>query len=322
MAAKPRTGTSVQEAIRLFRKKDFRGAAAKLRAARATVRLGPKDRAELEKLGRSVRRMLGRDDATLDRRSLLALDRVLRDLGVLGPLQRGVGPTPRSRAGRPTGRKAKAKVGAKRPAKKAAKRKKLLKKGGGAGAGRAMKAPRAPKPPAGSEPAVRPDVRPAVRPEVRPEILPEVRPEVRPAILVEVAPEMLPEVRPEIGPGEPSAPSGRRRAGGCACAGCVIADGGAGTRRRAYRSPPAPTRRTAQADRIRRTPHMDIAPEALRPGTTFEVSIYVDQKAARAGEQTVDVVVEAGAEVEIQLIASAHFAINGSPLTELRRFEG
>jgi hypothetical protein len=76
----------------------------------------------------------------------------------------------------------------------------------------------------------------------------------------------------------------------------------------AAKSPAAP---------IRRTPHMDIPPEPLQPGATFEVSVYVDQEAARFGEDTIDVVVEVGTNVEVQLVVSEHFAVNGSAVTSM-----
>src|SRR5262249_54849587 len=57
--------------------------------------------------------------------------------------------------------------------------------------------------------------------------------------------------------------------------------------------------------------------EPLQPGTTFEVSVYVDQEAARAGEDTIDLVVPAGAQVEVQLVVSEHFAVNGPAVTSM-----
>ncbi len=94
------------------------------------------------------------------------------------------------------------------------------------------------------------------------------------------------------------------------------------TPRRAARGKPKARRRIKKGARpaaapIQRTPHMDIPPEPLRPDTTFEVSVYVDQKAARSGEDTIDVVVEAGAHVEVLLVVSEHFTVNGSALTSM-----
>lgn len=71
------------------------------------------------------------------------------------------------------------------------------------------------------------------------------------------------------------------------------------------------------AARIRRTPHMDIEPEVLQPGTNFEVLVYVDQEAAHAGEDTFDVVVPAESLVEVQLVVSEHFSVNGSAMTQM-----
>ncbi len=68
---------------------------------------------------------------------------------------------------------------------------------------------------------------------------------------------------------------------------------------------------------IRRTPHMDIPPKPLQPGDTFEVAVYVDQQAARPGEATTDVVVPVKSQVEIQLVVSEHFTVNGSAVTSM-----
>ena len=62
---------------------------------------------------------------------------------------------------------------------------------------------------------------------------------------------------------------------------------------------------------------MNVPTKKLQPGDTFDVSIYVDQKAARAGEASTAVVVPAGAKVEIQLIVSDHFVVNGSTTTTM-----
>lgn len=63
---------------------------------------------------------------------------------------------------------------------------------------------------------------------------------------------------------------------------------------------------------------MDVPAKLLQPRDSFDVSVYVDQKAARAGEDTVDIVVPvAGTQVEVQLIVSEHFAVNGSAVTTM-----
>lgn len=62
---------------------------------------------------------------------------------------------------------------------------------------------------------------------------------------------------------------------------------------------------------------MDVPAEPLQPGTTFEVRVYVDQKAARVGEDTVDVIAEVGSQVEIQLVVSEHFYVNGSAMSTM-----
>lgn len=62
---------------------------------------------------------------------------------------------------------------------------------------------------------------------------------------------------------------------------------------------------------------MDVPSKPLRPGSSFEVLVYVDQKAARADEHTTDVVVPTGSQVEVQLVVSEHFAVNGSAVTTM-----
>ena len=57
---------------------------------------------------------------------------------------------------------------------------------------------------------------------------------------------------------------------------------------------------------------MDVRPPApLAPGAAFEVEIFVDQEAARAGEDSTDIQVPAGTHVQVHLIASEHFLITG-----------
>ena len=42
---------------------------------------------------------------------------------------------------------------------------------------------------------------------------------------------------------------------------------------------------TEKSDIVRRTPHMDIRPQTpLKPSAAFDVKVFVDQQAARAGE--------------------------------------
>jgi hypothetical protein len=71
------------------------------------------------------------------------------------------------------------------------------------------------------------------------------------------------------------------------------------------------------ADLVRRTPHMEFdydrdPSSALMPDTTpvdFWVSVYLDTEAARAGEDTIDVVVPDRTEVIVLLLTSEHFII-------------
>lgn len=68
---------------------------------------------------------------------------------------------------------------------------------------------------------------------------------------------------------------------------------------------------------VRRTPHMDLSKSVVSPGMFFEISIYADQSAARSGEVSADIVVQSGATVEVQLVTSAHFRVEGSDLTRI-----
>lgn len=67
------------------------------------------------------------------------------------------------------------------------------------------------------------------------------------------------------------------------------------------------------ADRIERTPHLDLKPDGpLSPQASVHVEVYVDRNAPRAGEKTETVVVDQDADVEVQLLTTAHFSIEGS----------
>jgi hypothetical protein len=64
---------------------------------------------------------------------------------------------------------------------------------------------------------------------------------------------------------------------------------------------------------VTRTPHMDIVADLpLQPGSTFEVKIYADQSALREDEDVSPVVVPIGTRVDVYLVASDHFVIEGS----------
>ncbi|WP_158671948.1 hypothetical protein, partial [Bradyrhizobium guangdongense] len=68
---------------------------------------------------------------------------------------------------------------------------------------------------------------------------------------------------------------------------------------------------------IRRTPHMDISQSVVSPGMSFEIAIFADQSAARADELSTDIVVQWGITLEVQLVTSAHFRVEGSDLTRM-----
>lgn len=65
-------------------------------------------------------------------------------------------------------------------------------------------------------------------------------------------------------------------------------------------------------DIVSRIPHMDILPPPpLQPGSAFSVEIFVDQKKALEGEDSAKVEVPAGTRVQVHLIVSEHFVIDG-----------
>ncbi len=73
--------------------------------------------------------------------------------------------------------------------------------------------------------------------------------------------------------------------------------------------------RKEQVEVLRRTPHMNLSPEApLEPSTEFNVYVSVDTKAARPGEKTQDLELEGPASqeeflVQATLVASGHFEL-------------
>ena len=85
---------------------------------------------------------------------------------------------------------------------------------------------------------------------------------------------------------------------------------------------------TAEPVVTRRTPHLDLSPAApLQPGTVFEVAVYVDQLAARPGENTEDVVLRAPREItsfrlDVWLVATHHFLITDAPIRTITVNQG
>jgi hypothetical protein len=107
--------------------------------------------------------------------------------------------------------------------------------------------------------------------------------------------------------------SGRLRKGGEGAAKTKVK---ARARRKKKKSVPIGGDREFRAygssDIVSRTPHMDIRPQPpLEPGNAFDVEIFVDQQAARAGEDSTKVKVPAGTRVQVNLIVSEHFLIDG-----------
>jgi len=83
---------------------------------------------------------------------------------------------------------------------------------------------------------------------------------------------------------------------------------------------PVPTDRRGQEQKqqqevLRRTPHMDLSPDApLEPGTAFDVYVSADTKSARPGEEGEEVILEGAPSqeefpVQVTLIVSGHFQL-------------
>jgi hypothetical protein len=77
-----------------------------------------------------------------------------------------------------------------------------------------------------------------------------------------------------------------------------------------------------QAETLHRTPHMDFSDEHPSPGTTFQAQVWLDQEAARAEEESEQVVVELPAGVDeillhVWLVSSRHFEVGGGLVQEL-----
>ncbi|MCK1445452.1 CHAT domain-containing protein [Bradyrhizobium sp. 48] len=61
-------------------------------------------------------------------------------------------------------------------------------------------------------------------------------------------------------------------------------------------------------DLVRRTPHLRFdAP--LQPDAVFQVQVYLDTQAAQAGEDSEDLVLPAGTQVQVHLTVSSHFVV-------------
>jgi CHAT domain len=99
-----------------------------------------------------------------------------------------------------------------------------------------------------------------------------------------------------------------------ACAGCVFvaAPPTRQIRRDAKAKPAKRRKKKGGGIFVSRTPHMDIRAELpVRPGTAFDLEIFVDQEAPAPGEISTTISVLAGTRVEIHLLVSEHFLIDG-----------
>jgi hypothetical protein len=69
------------------------------------------------------------------------------------------------------------------------------------------------------------------------------------------------------------------------------------------------------ASLVRRTPHLRFDPHPpLQPGASFLVQVYLDTEASQAGEDSQEVVVLAGAQVEVHLVVSSHFLVTSDAM--------
>jgi hypothetical protein len=273
--------------------------------------LSAQERAKLEKIARELERRLRGEMSAKERRECLAMlravqkrlaDSVAQDASTARLRRRTPAAPPRP------GRSAK--KAAKKAAKAKAKSKALPK----------ASKPKASKPKAAKSEATGPSASKKAATKK-----PSALPEIEFHSFVEGGRDAFPGPSFEALPGAPSvltpsapAPTSTRR-------GRIPAPGAAPVRHTSRARPPmgggplneaAPAAKPATA-KIRRTPHIDIPPEPLQPGSTFEVRVYVDQKSARAGEDTIDVVAESGSQVEVQLVVSEHFSVNGSAMTQM-----
>jgi CHAT domain len=69
---------------------------------------------------------------------------------------------------------------------------------------------------------------------------------------------------------------------------------------------------------VTRTPHMDIRAELpIKPGTAFDVEIFADQEAPAPGEISTAITVPAGTRVDVHLLVSEHFLVDGAAVKSL-----
>jgi Histone H1-like nucleoprotein HC2 len=262
----------VREAMRLIRQRDLRGAAAALRSGlSAEQKLTAKERVELEKIASSLARLLQGDVSAQERREILAL---LRDV------QKWLAHSLLPNSRRPLSNRVMATT--KKPVKKTAARKSVAKKASvkkGA-AKKTMRKALTKKRPAKKTVAKKASAKKAV-----------AKKSTRKAPAKKAGAKRVvrkPAAR-KPPPPPPSAPTPRRTTRAHPAASAPAA----------WPRKEAPAAAKPAAAAIKRTPHMDIPPKPLQPGAIFVVSVYVDQKAALSGEETIDVVVEAGAQVEV-----------------------
>jgi hypothetical protein len=69
----------------------------------------------------------------------------------------------------------------------------------------------------------------------------------------------------------------------------------------------------SSSEPVRRTPHL-LVDSPLQPDASFQVQVYLDRQAAQAGEDSEDIVVPSGAEVEVHLVVSSHFVVSGESM--------
>lgn len=72
------------------------------------------------------------------------------------------------------------------------------------------------------------------------------------------------------------------------------------------------TEKGASGAIVERVPHIDVLPDRpVHPGERFEIELYLDEVSRRAGETGFNLVAPAGSDVEVNIITSSHFRLEG-----------
>jgi hypothetical protein len=79
------------------------------------------------------------------------------------------------------------------------------------------------------------------------------------------------------------------------------------------------TERAAAAAIVERVPHIDVLHDGpVHAGERFEIELYLDELSRRAGETGFNLVAPAGSDVEVNIITSSHFRLEGGATARFR----